>query len=78
MPDEKEKVKTNLHKEPLIRLLEPVCQGAAGEYSCGEYVQLRELKEVPRQSCKKRCDECHEDPLLLRDIVDIDAYMQVA
>ena len=79
MPGKTRKATFNLHTEVLAELDEVMAQGKApSKNALVEQALLKELKELRRQARQRLWQEAAKDPLLLKDIKDVETAFRTA
>lgn len=79
MPGKTRKATFNLHTDVLAELDEVMAQGRApSKNALVEQALLKELKELRRQARQRLWQEAAKDPLLLKDIKDVETAFRTA
>jgi hypothetical protein len=79
MPGKTRKATFNLHTDVLAELDEVMAQGRApSKNALVEQALLKELKELRRQARQRSWQEAAKDPLLLKDIQDVENAFRTA
>ena len=79
MSEKTKKATFNLHPDVLAALDEAMAEGVAPSKNVlVERALVRELKELRRQARQARWEEGAKDPMLLKDISEVDVAFQSA
>jgi len=79
MSEKTKKATFNLHPDVLAALDEAMAEGVAPSKNVlVERALVRELKELRRQARQAQWEEGAKDPLLLKDISEVDVAFQAA
>ena len=79
MSEKTKKATFNLHPDVLAALDEAMAEGVApSKNALVERALVRELKELRRQARQARWEEGAKDPVLLKDISEVDIAFQSA
>ncbi len=79
MPGKTRKATFNLHTDVLAEMDEVMAQGRApSKNALVEQALIKELKELRRQARHRLWQEAAKDPLLLKDIEDVETAFHAA
>jgi hypothetical protein len=79
MPTKTRKATFSLHPDVLAALDEAMARGAASSKNAlVERALIKEMKELQRLNRKARWEEGSKDPLLLKDIEEIETDFEIA